>query len=86
MEEFLISQAVSHPWIATAFMVIGVARTINKPMFALFHKFAEATPSKKDDEVLQKVEGSKIYSYICFLLDYSLSIKIGPQAPKPEAK
>lgn len=68
-----------YPIIITIFTVIGVLRVINKPLFAFFHAFVAATPSTKDDEILASVEQSKVYKAICFVLDWTLSIKVGTQ-------
>lgn len=71
-----------YPIMAQVFVVIGVMRAINKPLFALLQSYVDATASKADNELLAKIMGSKIYGYFCFLLDWSTSVKM-PQAPAP---
>jgi len=56
--------------------VVGILRLIMKPLFSFFREFVLATPSDRDDAFLNKVEGSKIYSFIVFLVDYISSIKL----------
>lgn len=76
MLETLQSLATNYPWVMTIMLVISIARAINKPLFALLHAYVDATPSIKDNEFLAKLESSKIYKAICWVLDYTLSIKL----------
>ena len=87
--KLITEMAAQHPWIMTFFFVVGVLRAINKPLFALAHKFVEQTPSPKDDEVLRDVELSNIYKAVSFFLDWSMSVKLPqekPAAPAPQEK
>lgn len=61
------------------FMVIGVLRTINKPLFGFFHTFTLATPGEGDDLVLQKVETSSVYKWVTYVLDFVGSVKLPTQ-------
>lgn len=79
MEEilaFILFFISKYPVFASILVVIGALRLINKPLFAIIRSVAEYTESPKDDELLNKVEGSKIYRGICFVLDYLGSIKL----------
>lgn len=70
---YLVEQ---HPEAITFFLVLGVLRSINKPLFALIHAYVEATPNKEDDQKLEQIESSKTYKTFCFVLDYLTSVKI----------
>lgn len=73
------------PALTSVFLVIGVLRVINKPLFAFLRSYVQATPSTHDDSVLDGIEQSKIYSTISFILDWTASVKLPPkQAPIPE--
>ncbi len=86
----VMALAAQYPVISTILMAMSVARLINKPLFSFLHSVADATPTKKDDEALKSVEASQAYTWVCFMLDYVASVKIGTQAPaamkQPEAK
>jgi hypothetical protein len=58
---------------------IGSARVILKPwqvIEPMIKDLIKATPTMKDDEVLEKVSQSKVAKWLKFALDYLLSIKI----------
>lgn len=80
MEELLLNLlsigAEKYPILMTIFLVIGILRAINKPLFAFLGTLVKATPTLKDDEILQSVETSKIYKAIVFFLDWTASVKI----------
>lgn len=87
--ELIVSFASQYPIVASILMVIGILRTINKPLFAFLRTVVEATPTAKDNEILQKVETSKAYQYVSFLLDYVASVKLPVKVvavPKSESK
>ena len=71
--ELLISKA---PWLASVIMVMGTARLIFKPLFTFLRTVADATPTPKDNELLDKAEKSKLYSAVSFILDWVGSIKL----------
>lgn len=58
------------------FMVIGVLRVVNKPLFTLLREYVNVTPDPKDNEILDRVEKSKFYSAFLFALDWLASVKI----------
>lgn len=75
MQETVAQLVVQFPWLATIFMVVGVIRLIVKPLMELAKGVAASTPSAKDDEAVAKVEASKIYKTILFVIDWLFSIK-----------
>lgn len=72
-------QAIS--WLA---MVAGSFRLVMKPIMMALHAIASATETKSDDEVLDKVEKSKIYVTMLFLLDWIVSVKLPQKQPEPQ--
>jgi hypothetical protein len=62
--------------VAHLVVVMGLARVIFKPVMLALHSISEATDSKKDDELLEKVEASKGFKIFSFVMDYILSIKL----------
>jgi hypothetical protein len=73
----IIIQLVSqYPALASVLMGVGVLRLIFKPLFTFLRIVADATPTAKDNEILDSVEQSKAYSYVAFILDYLASVKL----------
>ena len=63
-------------WLLTAVTIIGSLRILFKPIFAVAHNIADATTTTKDNEILDKVEQSKVTKAVCFALDWVGSIKV----------
>lgn len=76
MEQVLIDLAAKYPIIASIIIVIGIFRSIFKPLMSFLRSFVLATPSVKDDSILDKFEGSKIYAGIIYVVDWFTSIKL----------
>lgn len=67
-------------------IIIGSVRLVVKPLRSIIagiKAFIKATPSQKDDEVIKKVEGSrvmkmakKVGAVLVFLADLILSVKV----------
>lgn len=73
---FLLGLADKYPWAVTIFMVMGVLRAVFKPLVAFARTVVSATPSQKDDELLNKAESSKAFKSIAWFIDYISSIKL----------
>lgn len=71
--QLLIAKA---PWLASVIVVMGTTRLIFKPLFVFLRSVADATPTPKDNELLDQAEKSKVYTAISFLLDWVGSIKL----------
>lgn len=65
-----------YPVLASILVVVGMLRLIFKPVFSILRNVANATKSVKDNELLDKVERSKIFKAVLYALDYLGSIKI----------
>jgi hypothetical protein len=55
--------------------IIGTARAFMKPIMSFLHEFVVLTPTLKDDEILKKLEDSKIFKVVLYVLDWILSLK-----------
>lgn len=76
MEQILIDLITKYPVVLSVVSVVGILRLIMKPLFVFFKEVVDATPTRLDNEFLDKVMQSKIYSMVAFLLDYLGSIKL----------
>lgn len=64
------------------FAIVGILRSINKPLMTFLNSVVGATPSNKDNLFLEKMVKSKAYKAIAYFLDWSASVKL----PKEEKK
>lgn len=65
-----------YPILLGIFAAMGLARAIFKPLFTFLHSIADASPSQKDNQILEYVEGSKAYKAVQFVLDLFASVKL----------
>lgn len=79
---WLVSLAVSHPWILSVLAVVGMLRLLLKPLFAGLHTFFEGAGLTSYDAEETAIEQSKAMSVLFFVLDYLGSIKV-PVAAAP---
>jgi len=84
--ELIAMLIAKYPIAAQVFMIMGVLRAINKPLFALLQSYVDATASKSDNELLAKIMASKVYKYLNFILDWSTSVKLPKADEQPPAK
>jgi len=79
MEQIIIGLisgfAVKYPIVASVVAVVGTLRLIIKPIMVAAQAVVDATPSEKDNKVVKKVEESKFYKFLMFILDYVASVK-----------
>ena len=76
LPDFLTVLLGQYPWATTALILIGGFRLAIKPLFSFAHSLVDSTPSPSDNEILAKVEGSRITKAIFFVLDWLASVKI----------
>ena len=81
MLDFILEMAAKYPAFASVFMLMGILRAIFKPLMGLLHTYVEATPSDKDNKMLEDLKKSKGYASLVWLLDYFGSVKL-PKAKK----
>lgn len=76
IEPILIELVSKYPIVSAVLMIMGVCRLILKPTMVWLKAVAAATPTPKDDLLVEQVEGSKIYKGLVWLLDYVFSLKL----------
>ena len=72
----VVQQITALPWMVQLFVVMGICRSVLKPLFSLLHTYVDATPSSKDNELLEKVEQSKYVKALSYVLDFLFSAKL----------
>lgn len=77
--QFALDFISKYPIVGVIFMYMGMSRSIFKLLFTFLQGVVDATPSTKDNEMLKKLQESKFYKGLAFVLDYLASIKL-PQA------
>lgn len=83
MESFLpiIQDLISkYPAVSTVIFAIGALRLVMKPVMSALRSYVDYTATPDDNAKLDAVEASKIYTTVCYVLDWIASVKIGPQA------
>lgn len=76
MELFIAGIAAKYPIVLTILSIMGMARLILKPLMTFLNEMVVVTETTKDNEILEKVEKSKAYKGVLFVLDYAFSLKI----------
>jgi len=71
----IIELVSKYPVLGSIVAVVGLIRIIVKPVMVALKSIVESTESPKDNELLVKVETSKVYKAVMFLLDYLGSVK-----------
>lgn len=66
-----------------ALAIMASLRLVLKPILAAIPAVVEATPSKSDDVLWNKVKSSPYFTVVLFLLDYFASLKIQVKKPEP---
>lgn len=64
-------------WVTAVVAWVGALRLCFKPLMTFLHSVAEATPTAKDNQLLEKAEASGAYKAILFAMDWLASIKVG---------
>lgn len=64
------------PILASIIVVMGTLRLFLKPVMTFLHAIADATPTPKDNDALNKVESSMLWKIVNFVIDYFASIKL----------
>lgn len=76
LESLIEFLSTKYPMVLQILVIMGLSRSILKPIMVAAKEIVGVTPTKKDDELLTKVEGSKAYSMLVFVLDYIFSLKL----------
>ena len=65
--------------LAAILVIVGSLRLTIKPLLTVLHTFVNSTPTKVDNDFLEKVENSKVLKTIFYLLSLFASVKIVPK-------
>ena len=76
MIEIILGLVGKYPELASFFMVVGVLRSIFKPLQLVIDEYVKATPSDKDDSWWAGVKEHKVFKGLAWVLDYLASIKV----------
>lgn len=76
MEQVLIDLVQRYPEAMSFFVIIGVFRTLFKPIVALLDAYVKETPNDNDNKALEDFKAGKIYKSLVWIVDYLLSIKL----------
>lgn len=74
--EWLTSIAAQNPHISSMLMLVGILRVCITPAVKLLETFVSATPSKKDDELLEMALSSKAWNVFVEAVEWLSSIKL----------
>jgi len=65
----------SQGWLVSGVAIIGSLRVFLKPLMSVARTYVEFTKTDKDNIQLDKVESSKAYTSVLYILDWLTSIK-----------
>lgn len=82
MELVIAGLAAKYPILLTIAAIMGMARLILKPLMTFLHEMVVVTETKRDDEILAKVETSAVYKGLLFVLDWVFSLKLAKPVKK----
>lgn len=66
----------AYPGLVKVLALMGTLRLFLKPLFSALNAYILASPSKKDDEVLNNVTGNKVWKWALYALDWLTSVKV----------
>lgn len=72
----LANLVATHPKLMILITVVGTARLVFKPIISGIDAVVAATPTKADDEVVEKAKSSKVFKVIAAVMNYLLSLKL----------
>ena len=76
MNEIIVKILTDYPKIVAALAMVGTARLLIKPVMSAIKEIAAQTKTEKDNLLIEKVESSKIYKALVFVIDWITSIKL----------
>lgn len=76
MEELILPLVKQYPIASSALLAMGALRTIFKPICVAVQHYVDQTESLKDNERWTKIQQSKAFKVVAFVLDYAASIKL----------
>lgn len=79
--ELIAGFVLQYPELAGLLSILYVLGLCNKPLFSFLHTLVDATETAKDNEFLARLEASKGYKIVSYVLDWAVRIKL-PQEKK----
>lgn len=79
LSSVLVDLADQHPVIVTLLLAMALLRVVFKPLVTLAHWYVLRTKSKEDDAALERVERSRWYAWVTWIIDFFASIKVTPR-------
>lgn len=76
VSQAIISLIGQFPVLGSVIFAMGLLRLVFKPLMTIIQNVVAQTESKKDDEVLAKVEGNVFFKALAWLVDFLGSIKL----------
>ncbi len=76
--------ALQYPALVMFLTIVGVLRSVFKPLMSLAEAFVAAVPNPNAKAELETFEKSKIYAAIVWVVDFLASVKL-PQQKAPVA-
>jgi len=76
LADIIIQIATKYPWIIVVLSVMGATRIVFKGLFSMAQAYVDSTVDVADNEVLIKVEQSKWFKTVSYILDFAFSVKI----------
>lgn len=80
LKPLIEAYAGNYGWAIQVVAIVGTFRLFFKPIMAAVEAAVAQSESKKDDEMLGKLQGNVIYKGFIFLVDMIASIKIKPKS------
>ena len=72
----LVQLLAEYPAFAVVLAFVGFLRLVMKPFLSLLHQYVNITVTKKDNDMLHKIEASKAWKVFLYCLDWFGSIKV----------
>lgn len=76
LSDLTILLATKFPNATLILTVVGGLRIINKPLFSFLRTYVQKTKTTEDDKLLDKVESSRFYKWLSYVLDLFGSVKL----------
>lgn len=76
LNQMLMEFLAKFPVMSTVMVVVLVLRAVMQPLSDLVHAYVKATPSPKDDASVEKIEASKAYKAVMYVVQWLSGVKL----------
>jgi len=73
---FILQLVQNYPIAATVFMVMGLLRSVFKPIMGVVQAYVNQTETISDNEKFEAFKNSRIYKSISWIVDLFSSVKL----------